>query len=192
MLINDNFWYASFTSVATHLGDDSEEAGNNYIEQLIPHEYVEGKNHGKKTEGGFSWDMKKNAHGLEGQLDELQYRWTAYMQESWLVTSQSNANCEPAIYVKDNHWDNDPHRSFIFSNEASLKKVRWRHFLSDIKPLLADSSILDKEMEQEVEKSKGFLDEQYRDIMDNFNPKVIKLRKKMKIVMPPDVLDDLL
>ncbi len=191
LLIDDNFWYSSCTSVATHLNDGIDEAGNDYINELIPYEFVEGKEHGKETEAGISWDMKADANGLEGQLDELKHRWHPYLQARWLAVSQRNAKLEPAIYSKDENWDNDPHRSFIFNNEATLKKVRWRYFLSDSEPLLADYSILDKELEKEVEKAKSFIDEQYQDIMDNFDPNVIPLRKKMKIVMTPEVLEDL-
>jgi hypothetical protein len=191
LLIDDNFWYSSFTSVARHLNDGIDEAGSDYIDQLIPYEYVEGKDHGKETKAGISWDMKADANGLEGQLDELKHRWHPYLQESWLAVSKRNAKLEPAVYSKDENWDNDPHRSFIFTNEATLKKVRWRYFLSDSEPLMADYSFLEKQLEKEVKKAKSFIDEQYQDIMDNFDPNVIPLRKKMKIVMTPEVLEEL-
>ena len=191
LLIDDNFWYSSFTSVATHLNDAIEEAGNDYIKQLIPYEYVEGKDHGKRTKGGFSWDMRKDANGLERQLEELQHRWYPYLQTCWLEISKRNRNYKPAVYSKDYDWDNDPHRSFIFTNEKTLKKVRWRYFLADIKPMMADYSVLEKQLDKEVEKARAFLDQQYQDIMDNFDPDVIKLRKKMKIVMSPGALEDL-
>ena len=191
LLIEDNFWYSNFTSVATHLNDGIEEAGNDYIKQLIPYDYVEGKEHGKKAKGGFSWDMKQDANGLERQLEELQHRWHPYLQNCWLDISKQNAKLDLAVYTKDFDWDNDPHRCFIFTNENTLKKVRWRHFLSDIKPLMADYSILEKQLNEEVEKAKIFLDKQYQDIMDNFDPNVIKLRKKMKVVMSSSALDDL-
>jgi len=191
LLIDENFWYSSFTSIATHLNDDIEEAGNDYINTLIPHEYVEGENHGKQEKGGVRWDMKKDASGRERQLEELQHRWHPYLQDCWLAISNHNADLELAVYTQDFDWDNDPHRCFIFRNEATLKKVRWRHFLSDIKPLIADYSIIEKQLEKEIEKAKAFLEEQYQDIMENFDPDVIKLRKKMKIVISPGALEGL-
>ena len=54
LLIDGDFYYAIFTSVATQLCDDFEEAGRDYIDQLIPHKLVEGKDHGKQEKGVFS------------------------------------------------------------------------------------------------------------------------------------------
>jgi hypothetical protein len=191
LLINDEFYYATFTSVATQLCDDIEEAGREYIEQLIPHKLVEGINHGKQEKGGVLWDYKEEANGQEQQLKELQHRWYPYLHKCWLAISQINTGLEPAVYTKDQQWDQDPHRSFIFTNEKTLKKVHWRTFLSDCKPLMADYSILNKQLDQEIEKAKSFLDKNYQDIMDNYDPDVIKLRKKTKIVMSLGFLDDM-
>ena len=41
LLINGDFYYATFTSVATQMCDDIEETGRDYIDQLIPHKLVE-------------------------------------------------------------------------------------------------------------------------------------------------------
>ena len=47
LLINCQFYYATFLSLATHLIDEIEEAGNDIIEQLLPHKYIDGKDNGK-------------------------------------------------------------------------------------------------------------------------------------------------
>ncbi|MEE9345381.1 MAG: hypothetical protein V3U88_07215, partial [Methylococcales bacterium] len=115
LLINDNFYYATFTSVATQLGDDIEETGREYIDQLIPHELVEGKDHGKQEKGGMRWDMKEDANGLEGQLKELKYRWYPYLQERWLAIRKANSILGTAVYAQDNHWDKMTHIAVSFS-----------------------------------------------------------------------------
>lgn len=191
LLINADFYYATFTSVATQLCDDFEEAGREYIDQLIPHKLVEGKNHGKQEKGGVLWDMKEDANGLEGQLKELNHRWYPYLQERWLGISIANSKLSPAVYTLDNDWDNDPQRSFIFTNEETLKKLRWRYFLSDCESLMSDYSVLEKQLEQEISRAKSFLDENYQDILENFDPNVVKLHKQRKIVMSTGALDDL-
>ena len=137
------------------------------------------------------WEMQEDANGLEGQLKELQHRWYSYVQERWLSISKASSKLDPAVYTLDKNWDNDPHRSFIFTNEETLKKIRWRYFLSDCVPLVADYAVVEKQLEQEISDAKSFLDENYQDILENFDPNVIAFRKKRKVVMSVGVLDDL-
>jgi len=192
LLINSQFYYATFLSLATHLTDEIEEAGNDIVEQLIPHKYVAGENNGKPEKEGFLWDMQLDADGQENQLDELKSRWYCYLQERWLILSKINAENLPAVYTQDKNWDDDPQRFFIFNNEVALKKIRWRYFLSDCEPLMDGYSIVTDLVKQEVKSARDFLTENHQEILTNFDPKVVKLRKKRKIIMSAGVLDDLL
>ena len=105
--------------------------------------------------------------------------------------SKTNSKLDPAVYTRDCHWGNDPHRSFIFTSEDTLKKVRWRHFLSDCASLMADYSVVEKQLEQEISDAKSFLDENYQDILENFDPNIVTLHKKRKVIMSAGALDDL-
>ena len=185
------FYYATFTSLATYALDEIESAGNEIIRQLIPHEYVDGKNHGKQEKGGFLWDVKINAAGQEAQLDELRGRWSGYQRERWLALSESNVQRFPAVYVNDKDWDDDPHRFFVFTNERTLKQIRWRHFLSDCKPLVAEYAEVEKFLSEELDRANAWLVENHQDIQENFDPTIVKLRKKRKIIMTESALDDL-
>lgn len=191
LLIDGQFYYATFLSLATQLTDDIETAGNNIIEQLIPHEYVDGKDNGKPEKGGFLWDMQLDAGGQEGQLDELKSRWYSYLQELWLKLSKISYEHPPAVYTQDKEWDHGPHLFFIFNNEAALKKIRWRHFLSDCKPLMDNFSVVAEQLDLEINSAKAFLTENHQDILANFDPNIVKLRKKRKIIMTTGALDDL-
>jgi hypothetical protein len=44
LLIQEQFYYASFMSLATYCLDEIVSAGDDHIDQLIPHDYVDGKN----------------------------------------------------------------------------------------------------------------------------------------------------
>ncbi len=105
--------------------------------------------------------------------------------------SKINTENTAAVYTADKDWDDDPHRFFIFNNESSLKKIRWRHFLSDCKPLMSNYSVVAKQIEQEINNAKVFLTETHKDILANFDTNVIKMRKKRKIIMTAGALDDL-
>jgi len=135
--------------------------------------------------------MQLDAGGQEGQLDELKSRWHSYLQERWLTLSKINTGNSPAVYSQDKDWDDDPHLFFIFSNEATLKLIRWRHFLTDCKPLMDNYSKVAKQLEQEVNGAKVFLTNNHQDILANFNPNIVKLRKKRKIIMTAGALDEL-
>jgi hypothetical protein len=189
LLINDEFHYGELTSVASYIQDGLNELGSQYIDSLIPHDFVEGKNHGKPTKLGFTYDMVLDAAGLEGQLDELNDRWHSYIQERCLSINKTHTQSAPAVFIKDN--SDEPNRSFIFNNEAALKQVRWRSFLTDCQPLMADYALIDSQIKTETNHATAFLDRQYRDIMDNYDPKIVKFSKKRKVVMTSGFLDDL-
>lgn len=152
---------------------------------------MDGKDNGKPEKGGFLWDIELDADGQEAQLDELKSHWHSYLQERWLTLSKINTENPAAVYTQDKDWDDDPHRFFIFNNEAALKLIRWRHFLSDCKPLMGNYSTVTSQLEQEVNSAKDFLTENHQDIKANFDPNVIKLRKKKKVIMTAGVLYDL-
>ncbi len=191
LLIQEEFYYSNFTSLATYLLDEVKSAGNETIDQLIPHEYVDGKNHGKQEKGGFLWEMEIDAAGQEAQLDELKHRWYGYQRERWLALSEITSQQSPAVYTRDHSWDNDPHRDFIFNNATTLKQIRWRYFLADCEPLMAEFSEVEKILAEEVGRANIWLSENHQDIQENFDPKVVKLRKKRKIIMSPSALNDL-
>lgn len=191
LLIEDQLYYCHFLSLATHFMNEIESAGNDYIEQLIPHKYVEGKDQGKKEKAGILWDMKIDADGQEAQLEELKSRWYPYQQERWLALSKSNKETPAAVFTQEINWDDDPNRLFIFNNEASLKLIRWRHFLSDCAPLMTDFSTVEGQLQREIGHAKSWLAQNHQDIINNFDPNVVKLRKKRKIIMAPQALEDL-
>ncbi len=135
--------------------------------------------------------MKIDAGGLEAQLDELKSRWYIYQRERWYAVSNIFSDLPPAVYIQDQDWDDDPNRFFIFNNVSTLKLIRWRHFLSDCEPLITDFSVMDGQLKKEMDDAISWLSENHQDILKNFDPKVVKLRKKHKIIMSPRVLEDL-
>ncbi|MCU7959272.1 MAG: hypothetical protein KZQ58_04590 [gamma proteobacterium symbiont of Bathyaustriella thionipta] len=177
LLIQDQFYYATFTSLATYVLDEVDSACVEIIQQLIPHEYVDGNNHGKQEQGGFLWDVKVDAAGQEAQLDELRSRWYGCQRERWLALSESNVQRLTAVYVHNKDWDDDPHRFFVFTNERTLKQIRWCQFLSDCNSLVADYAEVEKLLAEEIGRANEWLLENHRDIQENFDPTVVKLLK---------------
>ena len=189
LIINDQIYYATLYSQAGYLTQRLEDQGSDLIQTLIPHEYVDGKNHGKPEQGGFLWDVKLDAAGLEKQLDELNSRWRQYTQQRWLALSQQCTQSAPAVYTADKNEGDELHRNFIFNNESALKQVRWQHFLSDCEAIKSDYIELAKMEQQELAKAKSWLQATHQDIMTNFDPKGVKRKKKMKVVVAPRAFD---
>ena len=48
-----------------------------------------------------------------------------------------------------------------------------------------------EQLKEEINDAIFWLAENHRDILKNFDPKIIKLRKKKKIIISPRALDDL-
>ncbi len=80
---------------------------------------------------------------------------------------------------------------FVFTHKKTLKQIRWRHFLSDCNALVADDAQVEKLLAEEIDRANVWLGKNYRDIQENFDPAVIKLKKKNKIVMTGRALEDI-
>jgi hypothetical protein len=189
LIINDRFYYATLYSMAGYLTEQLEDKGSDIIQTLIPHEYGEGKNHGKPEQGGSLWDIQIEADGLEKHLDELNSRWHQYTQQRWLELSQQFVQAAPAVYTEDKNESDELHRNFIFSNKSALKQIRWWHFLADCEAIKADCTKVVELEKQELEKVENWLRATHQDIMQNFDSNVVKLKRKRKIVIAPGALD---
>lgn len=185
LIIDGRLHYANLYSLAGYLTVQLDDQGWDIIQALIPHAYVEGKNHGKREKGSFLWDMQLDANSLEKQLKELQFRWHDYTQQLWTELSQSFVHDAPIVFIHGTNQDGESRRNFIFNNEGALKQIRWRHFLSDCEQIKADFVEVVRQEQQEQEKAESWLRETHRDIMLNFDPTVAKLRKKRKVIVTP-------
>ena len=93
--------------------------------------------------------------------------------------------------MEDVSRQNDPHRNFIFSDKTALQAVRFRHFMSDCCPLVADRAELDAVISRERQALDEYLESACQDIFANFDPKVAPFRKKRTIIIADGALNDL-
>jgi len=191
LIIDDCFYYSTLYSLANYLIDQIDDKGSEIIRTLIPHKFFEGKNHGKAEKSGVLWDMQIDAAGQEKQLDELKNRWHRYTQQRWLELSQEFAQTDPAVYTVDINQHGELHRDFIFNNETALKQIRWRHFLADCEQIKTDFAKVADMEKRELAQAENWLRETHRDIIDNFDPDVNRLRKKRKLVVAAGAFDGL-
>jgi hypothetical protein len=148
--IDGEFHYATLVSLARHLLDTIDETGSEQIESLIPHEYVEGRNHGKREQSGTVWDLQVDADGMEPQLEELRHRHAEYLGVCYeRLLDRFDKRATQRIYIQRETQDLEPQIRFIFSDKSTLDAVRFRHFFSDCRGIAGDLTELAQVTEQE-------------------------------------------
>ncbi len=193
LVINGTFHYADICSLAGYLTDTLDEAGFEHIDKLIPHQYVDGPDHGKREGKGYAYDKKLDAGGLEGQLQALRDRYYTYMQERHeALLDRFDKAPTRCVYMINRTGDNEPHMDFVFSDAMALDAVRFRNFVNDCRQLAADAEKVGALIEQEIRLALDFLAETYDDIMENFDPGIVKLQRKRKLILANEKLKDLL
>jgi hypothetical protein len=191
--IDGVFHYASLSMAASYIYSLIDECGSDRIDALIPHHYVNGKDHGKREEKGTIFSQRIVAGGMEPQLEELRHRFSAYLSarhDSRL--SEYDAGAANTVYAFDQSRENDPHVDFVFSDKTALKYVRFRHFMTDCRTLLRDKARLEAVIGRERQSAIDFVEGAYQDIIGNFDPKVLKFRKKRKVIIADGALKGLL
>ena len=153
---------------------------------------VDGKDHGKREGSGTVFDQRIDAAGLEGQLQELMDRFNRYVSGRHdSLALEFDQESRKVVYVFDKSRPDDPHMDFIFTSKTALQAVRFRHFMADCRAIARDGRELDPIIAREKSAVLAFLEETYRDIMENFDPKVVKFRKKNNIIIADGALDAL-
>lgn len=187
------FHYATLMSAARRLQSEIEDVAFGKIRELIPHEYLPGPNHGKRQDGGFVWDHRVDAGGMEAQLDELNHRswkYEAARFDELLTEWDDEARGQVFIELKTEDND-DPQIDIVFSDKTALRAVRFQHFMADCRAIAEDGAELDKLALAERGCAGDFLQQAFDDIVENFDPRVVKFRKKRKVIMAPRAWDDL-
>lgn len=177
---------------AVHISSLIEETGSDRIDELIPHKYLRGEDHGKRDGGGSLFDLRVDAGGMEPQLEELQHRFHLYQTGRYeALLDRFDQEAAGSVYLIDKSKKHDPHVDFVFSDKTALQNVRFRHFMADCRAIAGNVSELDPVSEEEKSATLSFLDEAHLDILKNFDPKIVKLRKKRKIIVADGAFDSL-
>ncbi len=182
--INGDFYYALLWSATDYLISNIDNVGEQKIDELIPHNLVEGKNHGKREKSGTLWNMEWEAGGLESQLEELRFRHHNYVNDLEVRLSDDfdEKTLQEAYMIEDSKKD-DPTMHFIFSNKTALEAVKFKSFIRDCQRINGDCTTFDLIGEREKKAIMEFLEQQYHDIMENFDPKIAKFHKKKKVIV---------
>jgi hypothetical protein len=192
LFVDGKFAYAQLTMAAGYLYSEIEEAAHDLIGARIPHRYVEGPRHGRIEGDSWQWDMRVDAGGQEGVLDELQHRvWDYESRRVEALRSVWDGLGRPGTYILDESHDGETSVHFVFADAQTLSQIRFRTFLRDCRALARPNEELERAVEDERSALARFIDEQHADIVRNFDPAVVRLRHRRKVMIAKGALDDL-
>ncbi len=192
LFIDGVFHYASLCMAAGYVYSRIDEFGREKVATLIPYRYVNAKDHGKREGKGTIFSQRLEAGGKELQAEELQRRFWDYLSQRFdALRTELDGQARKAVYMEDLSREHDPHMTFIFSDKTALQAVRFRQFMNDCRPLVADRAELDAVISRERQALAVYLESTCRDILTNFDPKVAPFRKKNKIIIADGALNNL-
>lgn len=187
------FYYSTQTSLSNYLYQRLSDYASDRMEQLIPHYFVDGPDNGKRTKGGYLWDFKLDANGLEAQLDELKDRYRCYLNRFLDEMNETfHKDSEGAAYFERSAIDDgEPRWDVIIKNAETAKNISFQTYLKDCEKYLKPNEMLEDLYQQELEKLDAYINENYHDVMENFNPKVKRFKRKMDVIIAPKALEGL-
>jgi hypothetical protein len=190
LFVDEAFTYANLSMVAGYLQDLAEERASGLIDELIPHRYVDGENHGKRSGKGFEWDLRLDADGKEGLLDALRDRQYDYViQRARALAEAWDQRGSKAVYIVVRDIAGESNQDFLFSDTAALKEVRFRSFLRDCRRLARPFAELAPDIDAERQAAETFIRAEHERLLRDFDPKIARLRKQQKIIVHEDAAD---
>jgi hypothetical protein len=185
--------YATLTAFHHQVADEVARLHDDLVDQLIPNRFVEGKDHGKKTEGGYLWDMEREAGGLEGPLDELLSRSWKIQGELYLrALGDCHARNSGQVFRVVESDGIDPMTSWVFDGIEAMRGVRLAHFLTDVDVRRGSRRTLVERVGPYCDEAERRLRHEHEDIMGSWDPKLARLKPRRRIVLSDQAASDLL
>jgi hypothetical protein len=182
--LDGRFAHAKLTMLAGYIYAELCDSSHQLLEARIPFRYVPGRNHGKIKGKFWQWDMRVEAHGLEGVVEELQRRIWNYERERFdALLTQKDAASHPCVYLVDESKSQGANVHFVFANKDALARVRFHSFVRDCRALERPAAELAEAVDREKDLMARFVDEQHADVLKTHDTKVIRFREMPKVAM---------
>lgn len=185
--------YATLTAFHHYVADEIARLHDDLVDQLIPNRFVEGKDHGKKTEGGYLWDMRRDANGLEAPLDELVCRSWKIQRELYLrALGDCHARNSGQVFRVVRSDGIDPMTSWVFDGIEAMRRVRLTHFLVDVHARRGSMRILAERVAPYCDEAGRRLRREHEDIMGSWDPGLVRLKPRRRVVLSDQAASELL
>ena len=80
---------------------------------------------------------------------------------------------------------------FIFTDKDALSAVRFRSFVRDCSAIERGADELNEAMKEQETKLKSFIQQQHQELLQTFDPRVKRLRRRRQILIHKDAFEDL-
>ena len=196
MLVNGQLCYVTLTMASWQLYGAMEDAAHAEIEERIPHRHVRGPEDGKRDERGFiRQDLRPQADGQEALLEELQRRvWEEELHRQrelgqWFC-EQRQGICFLDEQPSGQVGPDECNLLVVFSDPDALGAARFTSFLRDCRRIERPLAELRALEAREAGRMREFVAEQHEDLVRNFDPNVVPLSRKRKVMIHPEALRD--
>ena len=197
VLVHGQLCYLTLSMASWQLYSAMEDAASAEIEARVPHQHVRGPEDGKRDErGSIRWDMRVQANGQEALLCELQHRvWAEQFRRRSELGRLFFGQRQGVCFLDDHPWayedPNERNLLVVFSDPCALAAVRFTSFMRDCRRIERPLSELRALQANEAVRMRDFVVAQHDDLIKNFDPKVVPLRKQLKVMFHPGALQDM-
>jgi hypothetical protein len=193
LLVDRRFTYANLSMAAGFLIGEIEKQAHETLDALIPHRFVPGADHGKRDGAGYTWDMRVDAGGNEAIYDDLQTLASDYQQRRYEQLSDSwDRTAARGVFMRRVETQDESNADFVFTDKTALEAVRFRFFVRDCRAIARPFDEFDRQGHDERSGFASYLSAEHARLVQAFDPNVVRLRKRRKIVVHKDAAGKLL
>jgi hypothetical protein len=193
LFVDQHFTYASLSMAAGFLLGQLEEQAHETMDALIPHRIVPGAEHGKREGEGYAWDMRVDADGKEAVFDDLQALAYDYEHRRYgALADLWDRKAHRGVFVRRQEIPGEVNADFAFTDKTALEAVRFRSFVRDCRAIERPFGELDRAAHDERSYFDSYLRTEHERLLKEFDPNVVRLRKRRKVIIHKDAADKLL
>ncbi len=178
---NKDFKYIFINALETYIAAEMESESIEIIEHLVPHEYIETSEYGKRIEENEeSYNLLSytvDANGKEYILKDLQQAARDYLGEKEKEIRQAlHKNNVHKVFVKEIKDEFGDEMYYFVTTPETAKKVEFDKWNESMKMVLdPDFTQVDEWVLEEVLAFKDFLVEKYKELEENFDPTIKRM-----------------
>jgi hypothetical protein len=196
LYVDERFTYGSLSMAAGYIYAELESITYDLVQECIPWKYVnEGSRSLPNDDGrGYILDTRRDAGGQEAILDELEDAARRYTLERFdALKAHWHNSGKRAAYIFEDECEfsiGGDDLAFVFSDTQALEAVRFPSFVRDCRAIERPAQELFDAVAAEREGMRAWVHAKHQELLQTFDPKVAKLRRRPQVGLTPEAVDD--